>query len=756
MRRVIAILLAGSVALAFWGTLLDADAAARSAIERIPATTARAFRLPEHPAFMDGSEACALLEAAAEAHDANVIRIVAEATGTGRTAICTYIHCEGQSGHLRAMQAASVRPLFGHGISDDWSTSACDRVTAGETVVLPDLRGNDSITIEPLENSLDAVSPRGRYWVEVASEEQYLAFLSTLARLADEHSHAPEWQPGLSSADFEGTSGMLAPGQGDSTPGSLLGQLGWLAALLAGTLIVRDAWGRSGTLAAMKARDGALRTWGGAVGHPTGVVLAVCLVAATVAALAVPACTASFLADVTARCAFTLIPALAGLGATLGYIGLLDPREDVETQPGVRVMLAVSGLVLVVATVAVSLMLAALMQSGTSLLAGGGPAAGWSPPAGYGVLDPLAVGEDGAEVESGMPTVTSAVAFGLYPILNQRGALFCDARDFRSRESPSGTAFDAIPMLEVNPNYLERYPVIDTDGRAVEITEDVSEWIVLVPERYRSQGPAIADQLRSERTGSEGVEGLYAAERRVYGRAVPASILGQPVTIIWIENGQALPTLDPAIPGDGAGSLIDPVIEVVTEANSLCVDRADMASGGGVSDPLKIVLNGGEDAARVALRPALEREWLDDNYPQVISLDDAVAEEARIAYRAMLPLVALSVAGIGTLALLASNWASVAWIAYGTSICERTASGAGVSTVYREHFELVTLGAVLGLLLLAIVTPVLPGVLGGAIGGMAITASAVAIWSLVLVLSTWSLVRRCARDGLKVDARRSL
>lgn len=63
-----------------------------------------------------------------------------------------------------------------------------------------------------------------------------------------------------------------------------------------------------------------------------------------------------------------------------------------------------------------------------------------------------------------------------------------------------------IRSIKANNNYLQEFPVFDINNEAVQISEDISDWVLLVPEKYRDKEEEIVSfflQMRKNNMGND-------------------------------------------------------------------------------------------------------------------------------------------------------------------------------------------------------------------------------------------------------------
>ena len=218
------------------------------------------------------------------------------------------------------------------------------------------------------------------------------------------------------------------------------------------------------------------------------------------------------------------------------------------------------------------------------------------------------------------------------------------------------------------------------------IAENTTDWVVLAPSRYRSQQAEILAYYKLLRSGA------VHAEEAAFGRTAPASVAQQGVSIIWIQDNQAVFSFNPLVNPDHGNNVVDPFIEVITSANSLGIDRANMLSGGG-GTAMKIRLLQGDTVRTMQdLLPTLKRLKLDDNLPYLVTMQEYVSQQIAALDETIRSVVFAGIALFVGLLVLAVQSISILFERYSRRITVRRLFGAGFIRTYRE--PLLIFGAV--------------------------------------------------------------
>jgi hypothetical protein len=159
-----------------------------------------------------------------------------------------------------------------------------------------------------------------------------------------------------------------------------------------------------------------------------------------------------------------------------------------------------------------------------------------------------------------------------------------------------------------------------------------------------------------------------------------------------MQDNQAVFSFNPLVYPDHGNNIVDPFIQVMTSANSLGIDRANMLSGGG-GTAMKIRLLSGDTVRTMQdLLPTLKRLKLDDNLPYLVTMDEYVSQQIAALDDGIRSVVFAGIALFVGLLVLAVQSISILFERYSRRITVRRLFGAGFIRTYRE--PLLIFGAV--------------------------------------------------------------
>lgn len=137
----------------------------------------------------------------------------------------------------------------------------------------------------------------------------------------------------------------------------------------------------------------------------------------------------------------------------------------------------------------------------------------------------------------------------IYKDFNRNGSIFADFSSYTelskelNKNAPLGSRFALI-----NPNYMKENPVYDINGKAISISEDNKNWVLLLPEIYKKDETTIRDYYNNTWIPS-------------YGPSYKAKL-----EIIWTKPNQKFFSYNFAVNPSEGSYVTDPIFFVGTEA----------------------------------------------------------------------------------------------------------------------------------------------------------------------------------------------
>ncbi len=313
----------------------------------------------------------------------------------------------------------------------------------------------------------------------------------------------------------------------------------------------------------------------------------------------------------------------------------------------------------------------------------------WKATTAFAVFFPHYNGNDLKEFQTGGNETKIAEARDLYPILDAKGAVFVDARRYEPGRPPY--PWLPVPPMLVNINYLDHYPILDVAGVPIKVRPDEQAWVVAVPAQYRSQEARLREFFEQERIGGGGVDGAVQGQERMLREPVPDRFRRQAVRIIWTKPGQRVFTFNSTVnPYDG-NRVLDPIVEIMTPANSLTIDRLNSITGS-INTPLKVLLDRDSVTTRRELAPTLRALKLDDNLRDLVVANEAVLSELSRIRSGIAWIAAVGTGALVVMLLLSASVVTSLSDRLRRTLTVRRLHGVGFLRTYREILAL--LGAV--------------------------------------------------------------
>lgn len=195
----------------------------------------------------------------------------------------------------------------------------------------------------------------------------------------------------------------------------------------------------------------------------------------------------------------------------------------------------------------------------------------------------------------------------LYPLLNSLGSIYIDASQYEEQSIILNRGNNHLLSIVINPNYLERFPIVDAENKSINIKEDDIDWVILAPLMYKNKEKTILN--------------YYEDNRDFYLK--PDS--GQKIKIIWMNNNQHIFSFNPDVFPTEKNMIHGPLIHVKTEANNLFVYRSGIR-GGGLRDPLKLkLIQNNTDTTYQKIKSELTSLQLNDQI-KIVRLQDIVQQ----------------------------------------------------------------------------------------------------------------------------------
>jgi putative ABC transport system permease protein len=685
VRRVIVALLMLLSATAAATVYVTTDNEQRLLVQHAAAKVGQPFTIPDDPRLADPEKMYAALRTAAADALVNVFRTSVGYTQDGRPQIVQFVLLTTNTRLFDAFSLRAGRWLKpADAAHPERFLSTIQTGSPDQVGVLADFGGNDLVAVRGLRSAFDSLSVAATYDVEASDQSSYARFLSSLANASSQAAGGPGL---VASASFQGGNDSFAGYATEFAP--ILNAVQYVIIFFTALFLAFQVLHDAKKAGVMKLHGfGVVNLWFRIAGRLILLTLLASEVIALLASRFVPDTTFEFTASVGLTILRAFAVMLVASIVACAYVARANISNSVKNRKDTRGVLALNTLVKIACSVALIAVGAGLWLQYANAARERAQLGNWERARGYGIFYPGKVGNDLVELETGGNATVAAEVYDLYPLLDNRGALYVDANNFEPAALEAPAAYRSI---EVNVNYLKRFPLRDASGRTIVIGEDTSDWVVLAPSRYRSQQAAILAYFQMIRTGSASQEGAVQAEPAVFGRPAPAKVANQKVSVIWTQDDQAVFSFNPLVNPDHGNNIVDPFIQVMTSANSLGIDRANMIGGGGSALKVRL-LDGDTVTTQKDLLPTLQRLKLDDNLPYLVTMDEYVSQQIAALDNGIRSVEYAGIALFVGLLVLAVQSISILFERYSRRITVRRLFGSGFVRTYRE--PLLVFGAV--------------------------------------------------------------
>lgn len=224
----------------------------------------------------------------------------------------------------------------------------------------------------------------------------------------------------------------------------------------------------------------------------------------------------------------------------------------------------------------------------------------------------------------------------------------------------------------------------------VDITESTTDWVVLAPVSDKPRQAQLLNYFQRGRTGTGtgAQQGASQAEQSIFGRRTPPRLTHQQVRIVWLADHQQVFSFNPKVAPGNRNLVTDPILEVMTLANSLGIDRANAITGSS-DTALKLRLRDADTAAtQQALAPTLRDLRLDDNLRHLVTMNEYVLLELQHLQDGVRDVAIAAVALLVGMLVLIAQSLTVIFDRYSRKIVVRRLFGLGFRRTYREFLRL--------------------------------------------------------------------
>ncbi|WP_025692838.1 DUF1430 domain-containing protein [Paenibacillus zanthoxyli] len=663
-------------------------------VERLEQILGTAFTIPDSAIFADPEVVYPLLQKSAIETNVNLFRPSINNKPNNEVEIVKYVLLTRNTDLYNYIHLSSGKPLTSKDmVENKHYLSNLPSKNSNCIGSIKDFGNNNLISVNPLLMAYQHLPVAGTYYVETTDLQVFRQFLSTFSEYINIRFHTS-----LTFNEFSNKNTAL-DNSVSSASVSTLTDIQNILILVILLLMVYSVFHQSKIVGTYKLHGiSNIRIWFIVAGKVLIITLISSIVIASLACLFTPNSNMEFLFSTVKSIliAYGLV-LLASIFPYI-YISKIQLQQLIKNRKNTTLILILNTLTKVICSILLLTLANQILHQYIDIKEQQENIKGWEQNKDYGIFYPIYTGYDKDDLLEGSEKFIFTTANELYPILNKMGSLLINTREYEETALILDKDYKGIRSITVNKNYLDQYPIFDANHNQVHISEEESRWVLLVPEKYRNRKSEIMNFFQSNRKSWE------EYERNFYKSKIPEYLKKQQIQILWLSNNQRIFSFNPDVFPTEKYSIIDPIIQVVTEKNSFTSNRNGILGNGG-TDPLKVKLVGRDTAATYqALLPELRNLRLDDNLKTIVTVNEYMLVKInQLNYEIKLNLLLLGGLMIGFLFLII-QYVLVLYNRYQKTFIVRKLFGLSFRRTYKE-FILLFLGlwiAQVGLSLLLI------------------------------------------------------
>lgn len=472
----------------------------------------------------------------------------------------------------------------------------------------------NSLTIKPLIKSYSQISVAGEYYVEGIKQKESTVFYNTLARNFND-AFNPETP---FTADYfisKENNEPYFPTDTDTL--FLIKQI--LACVIA--LMVFYYILHRGKVIAIHKMHGIknIEIWFTSIGKLLLIIFLATLIATIVFSLLQEGYNIQFIIEITVQHIETFIVITALSIIALFYILTVKISSILKNRKDTRLLFVINLLLKVGLFISSIFMMITILEQLDLIDEKEKLLTNWKESSDYGVFYPFHIGLDEEDLNQDNGSQTFDAVSKLYELLNQNGSLLINTKFYE--QQTLGLPFEGIRYISVNPNYLEKFTILSEDNEILHVEESIQNQLLLVPSKYKEKEQEILNFFNQAHFDN------VVYEEDTLRVKVPEYLSKPNYKIIWMKDQQKIFSFNPEVFPTEENLILDPIIQVITENNSLSADK-HVILGGGAKDPLKVkLINQDPSLTLEQLKSSLQELQLDDNLKYLITIDHLIFKE---------------------------------------------------------------------------------------------------------------------------------
>ena len=647
-------------------------------IETIEESIAKEFEIPNDILLADADKIYPILFEAAIENKINLFRTNTVFDENDQTEKRKYVLLTNETKFFDVFRIKEERFLTAKETQqDNYFLSTTNTNEENQVGIIKDFGNRNHITIKPLKEAYDYLPFHGRYFAETPDDQSFDLFLKALVNKLNilyekyEASYSPEHfaVSNKGGGMIEGSSWLR-----------ILEYSQYMIFIITLVLLIYYIFNESKKIGIMKLYGiSNIRLWFLVIGRLITVIFILMAAISLVISLLVRNTNPTFVLSTTAIQFKTYLIIMAISLISYLFIKKIKISQSIKNKKETNGIFGLNSLLKVGLSLILVFIGFSIWSQYTELDNKKKKFNNWESIKDYGIIYPVHVGKGMGDL---MYTFDLRLRGELYPILNKMNSILINSHEYEEEALIRNKNWNGIRSIKVNNNYLQEYPVYDVKKNPIHITEDTKDWILLVPEKYRDKEKDIRNYFEESRKRRAKNDQDY------YKREVQPHMKNQKVEIVWLENNQRIFSFNPEVFPKEDNVILDPIIEVVTEHNSLLTDR-DTILGGGPRDPLKIrLINRDTSKTYKKLEPELKRLELDDNLKHLITIDQYILKDISDLQKEMNWLLLVSIGLLSGLVILVAQNLIIFFNKNQQKIIVRRLFGISFFRTYKEYMLL--------------------------------------------------------------------
>ncbi|WP_025693278.1 bacteriocin-associated integral membrane family protein [Paenibacillus zanthoxyli] len=693
MKKIALLFLIGAYMFSFYLAYLQTDNEQLDRINEIEQNIGREFVIPDIGGLQGSEEVYPILVETARQSKVNIFRKSIQFQEDDQIDILKYVLLTTNTRfftdfHLKQGRFLSAQDM---GKRDSY-VSTIDSDEANQVGTIAEFGGNQVVKIESLQASYNYLPVHGTYYAEVPNRDELAAFIHLFVQKLNQYFKG--YNLAFSDGDFL-ESQHSTELQAVSFRGlTILTYLSYVIYAMTILLLQYAILNESKKLGILKLHGvSRIRLWSIVAGKRITYTFISAILLSLVLAALIPDSTLSFLTNFLLyqfKAYLILIVMSLVVYVYISSIKVGRILKNVKDTTGIFIL---NFLMKIGCSVLIGLTGLSIWVQFTSIHEQRAELRNWESVKDYGVFYPVNNGYDGDRIFSSDSDFEHVSHNELYFLLNQTDSILIAALMYEEQELIDSKNWDGIRSVRVNPNYLKKFPLLDSNNNKVEISEKDSDWILLVPEKYRNREKEILKFFQWGR------KEFREIDKQFYKKSIPGKIKNQKLRIVWMKNNQQVFSFNPNVFPSEHNNIVDPITEVLTENNSLYADRSAIL-GGGANDPLKVrLINRDPRLTYETLLPELKKLRVDDNLRHLVTIDQYMLEKINDQQNAIQESWLTLIALMAGLILLAVQNLVLFFNKYQSKFIVRRLFGIGFWRTYIEYWRLFLIAGVLQTLL---------------------------------------------------------